>query len=74
MLESVFADVMARAITDHQEFGGGDAAAAFSGEQDLGVNGGEGYGELLANSVLAFERERIGDAGNGGRHVDGVKC
>ena len=57
VLESVFADVVASAVADHQEFSGGDAASAFSGKKDLCVDGGEGHGQFLANGVLAFERK-----------------
>ncbi len=57
VLQCVLADVVAGAVADHQEFGGGDAASAFSGKKDLCVDGGEGHGQFLANGVLAFERK-----------------
>lgn len=44
MLECVAPDVMARAVTNHQEFGGGNATASLFGEQDLRVDGGESHG------------------------------
>ena len=44
VLESVFADVVASAVADHQEFSGGNAASAFSGEEDLRVDSGESHG------------------------------
>lgn len=44
VLECVAADVMAGAVADHEEFGGGNAAAGFLGKQDLRVNRGEGHG------------------------------
>ena len=44
VLEGVFADVMASAVADHEQFSGGGAASAFSGEEDLRVHGGESHG------------------------------
>src|SRR5215469_6365340 len=73
MLQGVAADMMARAVAHHQEFGGRDAASPFFGEQDLRVDGGEGHGQFLANGVLAFGGKRIGDAGDGRGDVHGVK-
>ncbi len=54
VLQGVLADVVARAVADHQEFSGGDAASAFSGEEDLRVDGGESHRQLLANRILTF--------------------
>ena len=73
MLQRVFAYVMARTVTDHQKFRGGNAASAFSGEQDLRVDGGESHRQLLANGVLTFQRKRIRDARDGGRNIHGVQ-
>src|ERR1700746_883785 len=57
VLQGVFADVVASAVTDDEQFGGRDAASALSGEQNLRVDGGEGHSQLLANGVLPFERK-----------------
>jgi len=43
VLEGIFADVVACAVADHQEFSGGNTASAFSGEEDLRVDGSESH-------------------------------
>src|SRR6266851_1721079 len=73
MLQRVAADAVACAVADHEEFGGGNAATFFFRHQDLGVHGGDGHGEVLADGILALGREGIGDAGNGGGDVGGVE-
>ncbi len=44
VLEGVFADMGASAVADHEQFSGGDAAPAFSGKEDLRMDGGESHG------------------------------
>ena len=44
VLEGVFADMVASAVADHEQFRGGDAAPAFSGKEDLRMDGGESHG------------------------------
>ena len=44
VLQGVFADMVASAVADHEQFSGGDAASAFSGEEDLRVDSGESHG------------------------------
>ena len=71
MLQRVAPDVVARAVADQEEFGGGNAATCLLGEQDLGVDGGQSHGQFLAYGILALDGKRIGDArhsrGNIGR-------
>jgi len=55
VLQRVSADMVTGAIGDHEEFGGGHASTALAGEEDLGVDGGEGHGKFLANGGLAFD-------------------
>src|SRR5450755_1508228 len=73
VLKGVAADVVTSAVADHEEFGGGNAAASLFGEQDLGVDGGEGHGQFLADGILALHGKRVGDAGDGRGDVGSVQ-
>ncbi len=73
VLQGVAADMVARAVAEDKKFGGGNAASAFFWKQDLGVNRGQGHGQFLSNGILAVGRKRIGDAGDSGGDIHGVK-
>ncbi len=73
MLQRVLADVLARAIPNHQQLGGRHAAAADPRKQRLREHRAEGHRQILADGRLPLRRKRIRDAGHRRRDIRRVQ-
>ena len=69
MLQRVLADVLARAVPNHQQLGGRHTAAAGTRQQRLRQHRAERHRQVLADRRLPLGRKRIGHARHGRRHV-----
>ena len=61
VLQGVLANVLAGAIADHEELGGGCEAAAMPRQQRLCQDCSKRHGQFLPDGVLAFRRKGVCD-------------
>src|SRR5688572_2039893 len=64
VLQRILADMLPRAIADHEELGGRNSATADPWQEILCHNRCERDGEFLPDGSLTFRWEGIGHAGN----------
>jgi len=62
VLQGILANVLPRALSDHQQLCCRHASTSKSRQKMLRHHGGKRNGKLLANRCLSFRRERIRDA------------
>ena len=73
MLQRVLADVLARAVADHQQLRGRHQPAADPRQQHLGHDRGQRHRQLLPDRVLPLDGKRVGDARHGRGDVGRVQ-